>query len=113
MCGRGKPSDGAIICIPSINDIDNILKNSNFQGPIEELHRDDNEEERRNLRIEHKKLLRSLRRKRIKEKLKQENFNVEKSDGENDVERPKHACVSAKRKKNEGQICCLVLQLLM
>ncbi|KAJ9596564.1 hypothetical protein L9F63_012397 [Diploptera punctata] len=68
MCSKGSPSDLAIICLPSVSDIDNLLKNPNFPGPVEEIHKDENHEERKNLRNDHKKLLKSLRRKRVKRK---------------------------------------------
>ena len=103
LCGRGTPSDCAIICIPSLKDIDDILETTSFSGPIEEIHEDENHDERINLRNEHKKLLKSLRRKRIREKLKKENQNsLIKSEEESAVDRTVNVAISThtKRKKN-------------
>ncbi|PSN54054.1 hypothetical protein C0J52_03083 [Blattella germanica] len=79
MHTKGNPSDFAIICLPQDEDINKISKDSSYPGPVEQLHIDEFQEERKQARVEHKKLLKRLRRKRVREKLKQEDLAAEKA----------------------------------
>lgn len=97
MCGRGSPADSAIICLPSETDVDNMARNATDSGPIEPLHTDQHQTERKELRTEHKKLLKRLRRKRVREKQKLEELSAAKQDASED---DKHVVVAMKRKAN-------------
>lgn len=55
------------ICLPTPDDLKKT-KTKSYLGPLEELHKDLNASKRKIYRTEHKKLLRSLKRKRILEK---------------------------------------------
>ncbi|XP_027842404.2 ribonucleases P/MRP protein subunit POP1 [Aphis gossypii] len=57
------------VCLPTLDDLNNIGDKSNL-GPLEKIHKDLNAFKRKVYRLEHKKLLRSLRRKRVLEKKK-------------------------------------------
>ena len=98
MCGRGSPADRAIICLPSEADVDNMSRNPRDTGPTEQLHTDEHQTERKELRTEHKKLLKRLRRKRVREKRKLEELSAARQDVSED---DKHVVVVKKRKANE------------
>jgi ribonuclease P/MRP protein subunit POP1 len=101
LCGKGRPADCATICLPTEMDVDNISKNLHHQGPTEEPHIDEHQAERKEMRTEHKKLLKRLRRKRVREKRKLEDLAAA-MHGESEVESDhKHIPVVAKRKTNE------------
>ncbi|XP_060861547.1 ribonucleases P/MRP protein subunit POP1 [Metopolophium dirhodum] len=57
------------VCLPTLDDLSNVGDKSNL-GPLEKMHKDLNAFKRKIYRLEHKKLLRSLRRKRVLEKKK-------------------------------------------
>lgn len=66
---KGKPKDLALICLPEVQDLSSNI------GPLEISHADENKDFRKILRSEHTKLLKSLRRKRRKDRSKlKENF---------------------------------------
>jgi ribonuclease P/MRP protein subunit POP1 len=98
MCGRGSPADSAIICLPSEKDVENLSRNPRASDPVEQLHTDEYQTERKELRTEHKKLLKRLRRKRVREKRKLEELSAAKQDASED---DKHIVVAKKRKANE------------
>lgn len=100
MCGKGRPADCATICLPTEMDVDNVSKNLHHPGPTEEPHIDDQQAERKEARTEHKKLLKRLRRKRVRERRKLEDLAAamhEESVVESDH---KHIPAVAKRKTN-------------
>ncbi|XP_050539445.1 ribonucleases P/MRP protein subunit POP1 [Daktulosphaira vitifoliae] len=66
---KGVIKPNSHLCLPTPDDIDHIGVYT-FKGPVEKLHKDLNEKKRKAYRLEHKKLLRSLRRKRVLEKKK-------------------------------------------
>jgi ribonuclease P/MRP protein subunit POP1 len=101
MCGRGSPTDCAMICLPSETDADNISKDIRSPGPTEEIHNDEHQLERKELRTEHKKLLKCLRRKRARERRKLEDLAAVNRDTSEDESHPKHVPVAGKRKANE------------
>ncbi|CAO1365623.1 unnamed protein product [Diamesa tonsa] len=69
---RGNPEDFGIICLPTKRDIKTSLvrKYNRDNNPVhlEPLLKDDEEKERKSLRIDHKKLLKRLRNRRIRAK---------------------------------------------
>lgn len=101
MCGRGSPTDCAMICLPSQTDADNISKDIRSPGPTEELHNDEHQMERKELRTEHKKLLKRLRRKRVRERQKLEGLAAAKRANSEDESHPRRVPVVSKRKANE------------
>lgn len=101
MCGRGSPTDCAMICLPSEMDIDNISKDVHSPGPTEGIQNDERQMERKELRTEHKKLLKRLRRKRVRERRKLEDLAAVKRGNSEDESHPKHVPVVRKRKANE------------
>lgn len=76
MKSRGNPKDFSLLCLPSKKDLKRNLKQIklNNQEPvyIEPLLVDPTENERHQLRIQHKKLLKRLRSKRVREKRKKQ-----------------------------------------
>lgn len=66
---KGVLKSNSHIYLPTSDDLNNI-KNKSFLGPLEKIHKDLNAFKRKVYRLEHKKLLRSLRRKRVLEKSK-------------------------------------------
>jgi len=66
---KGVLKSNSHICLPTSNDLSDIGSKS-FLGPKEKIHKDLNAFKRKVYRLEHKKLLRSLRRKRVAEKRK-------------------------------------------
>lgn len=66
---KGVLKPNSHICLPTSDDLSNI-GNQNYLGPVEKMHKDSNAFKRKTYRLEHKKLLRSLRRKRVLEKKK-------------------------------------------
>ncbi|XP_066991529.2 ribonucleases P/MRP protein subunit POP1 [Anabrus simplex] len=80
---KGFPSDFALICLPSAEDLEIIKKNPQYSGPVEPVHEDDKSKERKDARDHHQKLLRRLRRRRIKLKRKQQ--EQESAEGKNKV----------------------------
>jgi ribonuclease P/MRP protein subunit POP1 len=101
MCGRGSPTDCAIICLPSERDVENVSEDIRHPGPTEEIHNDDRHTERKEVRTEHKKLLKRLRRKRIRERRKLEDLAAAKQDESEDESHHKNIPVISKRKANE------------
>lgn len=101
MCGKGSPADYAIICLPSETDVGNISKNSHHPGLTEKPHIDKCQMERKELRMEHKKLLKHLHRKRVRERQKIKDLAAAVHEvSENEIDH-KHIPVVAKRKANE------------
>lgn len=74
---KGLTDNMSLICIPSSDDVVNLVTSSLENVPVEPLHTDKNHEQRLNLRKEHKKLLLRLRKQRVRAKKKQEEENVE------------------------------------
>lgn len=76
MKSRGNPKDFSLICLPSKKDLKRNLKliKLNNHQPIymEPLLADPNEKERHQLRVQHKKLLKRLRARRVREKRKKQ-----------------------------------------
>lgn len=76
MKSRGNPKDFSLICLPTKSDMKRNLKQikSNNRDPVfvEPPLADPNEKERLQLRIQHKKLLKRLRAKRVREKRKKQ-----------------------------------------
>lgn len=66
---RGILKTNSHVCLPTFDDLSNIRTKS-YLGPLEKNHKDLNALKRKTYRLEHKKLLRTLRRKRILEKTK-------------------------------------------
>lgn len=81
MKTRGCPGDFAIICLPTSRDFKQNLKRIKFEknDPVytEPLKNDPNEAERKKLRMCHKKLLKQLRGRRVREKRRKQ----EKTEG--------------------------------
>ncbi|XP_055855952.1 ribonucleases P/MRP protein subunit POP1 [Episyrphus balteatus] len=81
MKTRGCPGDFAIICLPTNADFKRNLKRIKFEknDPIytEPLQKDPNEAERKKLRQNHKKLLKRMRGRRVREKRRKQ----EKTEG--------------------------------
>lgn len=73
---RGSPNNFSLICLPTRNDFKRNLKRiylrSNDPVFTERLLSDPNEKERKKLRLQHKKLLKRLRARRIREKRKKQ-----------------------------------------
>lgn len=65
---KGKPKDFAMICLPTLEDLEKYK--SKELGPVEIIHDDDNANARKLLRKDHIKNLKSLKRTRRKEKEK-------------------------------------------
>lgn len=95
MDSKGVPSKNGIICIPSKRDIKSFLmkKSIRDRGPVhfEPITKDVDENTRKNMQIDHKKLLRRLRNRRVRRKRKlQENssfpIKIQKSSTEKIVE---------------------------
>ncbi|XP_034942493.1 ribonucleases P/MRP protein subunit POP1 [Chelonus insularis] len=63
---HGRPKKFAIICIPTDEDLKKFEQERNFNGPIQQPKLDVFEADRKNLRKQHKRLLKSLMRKRAK-----------------------------------------------
>lgn len=55
------------VCLPTSNDL-TVFGNGSYLGPIDKIRKDSNASKRKIYRLEHKKLLRSLKRKRMLEK---------------------------------------------
>jgi ribonuclease P/MRP protein subunit POP1 len=72
--------------------------NPRDSGPTEEIHTDEHQTERKELRTEHKKLLKRLRRKRVRDKRKLEELSAAKQGMSED---DKQSVVAKKRKANE------------
>ncbi|KAM7341942.1 POP1 ribonuclease P/MRP subunit [Cochliomyia hominivorax] len=76
MKSRGNPKDFSILCLPTKKDLKRNLKqiklNNNEPIYVEPLLADPNEKERHQLRIQHKKLLKRLRARRVREKRKKQ-----------------------------------------
>ncbi|CAD7081256.1 unnamed protein product [Hermetia illucens] len=72
MKSRGNPGDFSVICLPKSRDLKHALKQQKFFNKkpvhVEPLHNDCNENTRKKLRKEHKKLLKRLRNRRVREK---------------------------------------------
>lgn len=92
---RGTPGDFGIICLPTKRDIKKscVQKHQRDHGPIhfEPTIKDNDEKERRIMRMDHKKLLKRLRNRRVKAKRKLQavaNYNVkiQKSSAEKIIE---------------------------
>lgn len=66
---RGILKSNSHVCLPNLEDLSKI-GTASYLGPLEKLHKDMNAFKRKVYRLEHKKLLRSLRRKRVLEKRK-------------------------------------------
>lgn len=66
---KGVLKPNSHVCLPTPDDLNKIVTES-YLGPLEKVHKDLNNFKRKVYRLEHKKLLRSLRRKRISEKKK-------------------------------------------
>lgn len=66
---KGILKSNSHVCLPTPDDL-NKLETESYLGPLEKIHKDLNDFKRKVYRLEHKKLLRSLRRKRINEKKK-------------------------------------------
>lgn len=64
---KGVLKPNSHICLPTSDDLSKI-RTPSYLGPLEKLHKDLNTSKRKIYRLEHKKLLRSLRRKRVMEK---------------------------------------------
>ncbi|KAG8036912.1 hypothetical protein G9C98_004234 [Cotesia typhae] len=62
---KGKPNNFAIICLPTEEDLKKFNEDRKWGGPIEKKRIDKFEAKRKALRIKHKMLLKSERRKRI------------------------------------------------
>jgi ribonuclease P/MRP protein subunit POP1 len=101
MCGRGSPTDCAMICLPSQTDADDICKDIRSPGPTEELHCDERRSERKELRTDHKKLLKRLRRKRVKERQKLEGLAATKRANSEDESHPRRVPVVNKRRAKD------------
>ncbi|XP_069702089.1 ribonucleases P/MRP protein subunit POP1 isoform X2 [Periplaneta americana] len=101
MHGKGNPADHAIICLPSDTDVDNIALNASYPGPIENPLTDEQAGDRKELHAAHKRLLKSLRRKRVKERLKQEDIEALKEESECERDKESGCIMAAKRKQSE------------
>lgn len=66
---KGVLKPNSHVCLPTSDDL-SYIKTKSCSGPIEKIHKDLNASKRKIYRLEHKKLLRSLRRKRVLEKRK-------------------------------------------
>lgn len=66
---KGVLKSNSHVCLPTSDDLKNIGSKS-YLGPQEKIHKDSNAFKRKVYRLEHKKLLRSLKRKRVLEKKK-------------------------------------------
>jgi ribonuclease P/MRP protein subunit POP1 len=75
-----------------------MSRNPRESGPTEQLHTDEHQTERKELRTEHKKLLKRLRRKRVRDKRKLEELSAAKQGMSED---DKHIVVAKNRKANE------------
>lgn len=65
---KGCPKRFAIICMPTLQDLQEFKKNKNWVGPVEKLHIDSNEKLRKKSRKDHLMLLKRLKRQRIRRK---------------------------------------------
>lgn len=78
MKTRGNPGDFALICLPKKNDIKLFYKKKFYKDNtpiyVEPIKKDENEEKRKKLRINHKIYLKRLRAKRVREKKKLQVF---------------------------------------
>jgi ribonuclease P/MRP protein subunit POP1 len=92
---RGNPGNNALICLPTKRDLKNfhIKKYHREKTPIltEPLKKDENETQRKSLRVNHKNLLKRLRNRRVRLKRKLQktskyNVKVPKSENEKIVE---------------------------
>jgi ribonuclease P/MRP protein subunit POP1 len=95
MDTRGVPGDNGLICLPTKRDIKNCIAQKYLRnsGPVfvEPLIRDETEQERKSIRMDHKKLLKRLRNRRVRAKRRLQataNYNVkiQKSSAENLIE---------------------------
>lgn len=66
---KGVLKPNSHVCLPTSDDLCRINIHS-YLGPVEKIHKDLNAFKRKIYRLEHKKLMRSLRRKRVLEKKK-------------------------------------------
>jgi len=66
---RGVLKPNSHVCLPTPEDLNNV-RTKYYLGPLEKNHKDLNASKRKVYRSEHKKLLRTLRRKRVLEKRK-------------------------------------------
>ncbi|KAL5293069.1 POP1 family protein [Megaselia abdita] len=80
MKTRGNPKDLAIICIPTKNDLRKHFKTMSSNDPVytEPLKIDPFEEERKILKSSHKKLLKRLRNRRVRQKRMQQKTSCER-----------------------------------
>lgn len=69
ISNRGVLKPNSHVCLPTCDDL-NAIRIKNYLGPLEKNHKDLNAFKRKIYRLEHKKLLRTLRRKRVLEKKK-------------------------------------------
>ncbi|XP_050422061.1 ribonucleases P/MRP protein subunit POP1 [Adelges cooleyi] len=67
---KGVLKPNSHICLPTPEDMDNIIGSKSHLGPVENTHKDLNATNRKVYRLEHKKFLKMLRRKRVLEKSK-------------------------------------------
>jgi len=66
---KGVLKSNSHVYLPTADDLSNATTKS-YLGPVEKIHKDLNASKRKTYRLEHKKLLRSLKRKRVSEKKK-------------------------------------------
>lgn len=66
--GRGVIGECSPICLPSKHDFKLLERDKSYRGPVEPVHEDVNESQRKTLREDHLAKLKKLRRKRIKAK---------------------------------------------
>jgi len=67
LMGKGSPKKFAIVCMPTLEDLNKFQNNKKWLGPIEKCHNDPNEKIRKALRKNHLILLKRLRRQRVRQ----------------------------------------------
>ncbi|XP_034190104.2 POP1 ribonuclease P/MRP subunit [Osmia lignaria lignaria] len=63
---KGCPKRFAMICMPTVEDVNKFQQNRKWSGPVEKLNNDPNETVRKNLRKTHLTCLKRLKRQRIR-----------------------------------------------
>lgn len=66
--GRGKPNNFSLICKPSVDDLDKMLVNKKWSGPVQKLNTDEFEKKRKLIRQKHRIFLKRAMRQRSRAK---------------------------------------------
>ncbi|XP_066584506.1 ribonucleases P/MRP protein subunit POP1 [Prorops nasuta] len=101
---NGQPKDFSLICMPTSGDLKRFKGNKNWSGPVEQLRKDPNKEQRVLLRKNHLIILKRLRKQNKRNRLKLTNkitnfLNKSFNSSVKETERTKNVVEKSLRKK--------------